>query len=349
MDKETSTLIPEIKSNNFDLTGLAEIRTANARIEYAKNLPKINQLLGEIWQTGELHLLFADTGKGKSILAVQIADKLSKGKSVFPFLINENEPAKVLFYDFELSDKQFQKRYSHEPDLKNEYQFSKNLYIDNIDFASLMRKNKDANIDDLIFAKIESDIIKIKPKVLIIDNITYISMQAMDKSNVALDLIRRLDDYKRAYSLSILVLAHTPKIAYKSPLTINDLAGSKHLSNFADSVSAIGQSFKAAQVRYIKQVKPSRSAELVYDSNNVISCTINKESNFLCFHFLDFESEFEHLNINETENGQSKKLEAIELRKKGLSIRKIADQLGVSSSSVGNWVKEAQEIDDMPF
>ena len=346
---ETETNIIKKKSNNFDLTGLAEIRTANARIEYAKNLPKINQLLGEIWQTGELHLLFADTGKGKSILAVQIADKISKGQNVFPFLINENEAVKVLFYDFELSDKQFQKRYSQEPDLRNEYEFSQNLYIDNIDFASLMRKNKEANIDDLIFAKIENDIAKIKPKVLIIDNITYISMQAMDKSNVALDLMRRLDDFKRAYDLSILVLAHTPKIAYKSPLTINDLSGSKHLSNFADSVSAIGQSFKAAQIRYIKQVKPSRSAELIYDSNNVISCTINKETNFLCFNFSAFESEFSHLNIDETENGKSNKFEALELKKEGMSIRKIAEQLGVSKSAVGNWIKESEILDEMPF
>ncbi len=337
------------KSNNFDLTSQKEMRTANARIEYAKKLPKINKLVGEIWLTGELHLLFADTGKGKSILAIQIADAISKGKNVFPFLENENEPMKVLAYDFELSDKQFQKRYSEEPDLKNEYQFSDNFFIDNIDFAELMKKNKDANIDDLIFAKIENDIVKINPKVLIIDNITYISMQAMDKSSVALDLIRKLDDFKRKYNLSILVLAHTPKRAYKSPLTINDLAGSKHLSNFADSVSAIGESFQASQIRYYKQIKPSRSAELVYDTTNVIACNISKETNLLCFNFSAFDNEFDHLNTNNNESGNTNKYDAIELKKEGLSIRKIAEQLNVSKSAVGNWIKESEKDDEMPF
>jgi len=336
-----------------DLSGVPEIRSANARIEYAKNLPKINMLLGEIWHTNELLLLFADTGKGKSIFAVQIADALSKGAKVFSFLENENEAMKVLYYDFELSDKQFLKRYSEDHEFKNEYVWSENLFLDRIDFAALWKKNKDISLDELIFCKILDDINRINPKILIIDNITYLTLQAMDKSNVALELMRKLDDLKRSHDLSILVLAHTPKIAQRSPLTINDLSGSKHLSNFADSVCAIGESFKSSQMRYIKQIKPSRSAEMVYDSKNVICISIDKELklNFLNFKFNEFESEFEHLNINESEESNSKKFEVIELHKEKLSGREIAKKLGISKTSAYNYIKEYVKTDpsDMPF
>jgi len=62
----------------------------------------------------ELCILFADANVGKSILAVQIADAIAGG---FSFGIQpETEPQKVIYCDFELSDKQFEARYSqHEP------------------------------------------------------------------------------------------------------------------------------------------------------------------------------------------------------------------------------------------
>ncbi|MBK7186170.1 MAG: AAA family ATPase [Ignavibacteria bacterium] len=47
---------------------------------------KINRdraLLGPFWHSGELTILFADAGVGKSTLAVQIADCLSKGEGLF--------------------------------------------------------------------------------------------------------------------------------------------------------------------------------------------------------------------------------------------------------------------------
>lgn len=51
-----------------------------------------------------------------------------------------------------------------------------------------------------------------------------------------------LNNLKKRYGLSILVLAHTPKRSMECPITSNDLAGSKRLYNFFDSVFAIGKS-----------------------------------------------------------------------------------------------------------
>jgi RecA-family ATPase len=84
-----------IKSPKFVLP-----RTSQQRLKDALGQPPIKRMFGDIWLTGELHLLFADTGVGKSILAVTIGDALSKGKKVM-FLENECEPLTVLYYDFE--------------------------------------------------------------------------------------------------------------------------------------------------------------------------------------------------------------------------------------------------------
>jgi hypothetical protein len=47
---------------------LFNIRRVNECIASAKHQPIPKMLFGEFWSEGELAILFADTGKGKSIL-----------------------------------------------------------------------------------------------------------------------------------------------------------------------------------------------------------------------------------------------------------------------------------------
>jgi hypothetical protein len=318
-------------------------RTAIQRMMDAKNQKPIKQLVGSLWFTGELHILFGDNGNGKSLWATQIADALTKGKNVFTILPNENEPLRVLFYDFELSDKQFEKRYIDENG--EPYVFSDNLHIDNIDFQSLVEKTPDIGIDDLIINKMEKDIENIIPDVLIIDNITYLKSQTTADANVALEIVRRLIQLKKRYNLSILILAHTPKTKNGTNITNNDLAGSKNLSNFADSISAIGQSNRRNEEKYIKQIK-CRSGEILFDKS-VITTTIRKVDNFLGFEYLECESESEHLKDYKKEEldgeREFKKGESIRLHKEGLSLRDIEGKVGVSKSTIGRWIKVYEE------
>ncbi|MDP2386449.1 MAG: BT4734/BF3469 family protein [Bacteroidota bacterium] len=316
-------------------------RTAKQRLQDAKQQAAITPLMGAIWQSGELHILFADTGSGKSVWATQIADALSKGKNTFTILSNGNKPLRVLFYDFELSDKQFQMRYSDESGQL--YEFSDNLFIDNIDFQKLVEDNPTSKLDDLVINKIRADIETLNPDVLVIDNLTYLKTESTQDTSVALDLIRRLNQLKKEFNLSMLVLAHTPKMKEGTQLTVNELGGSKHLSNFVDSVSAIGKSSKGASIRYIKQVKPSRSSELVFDSSNVITVEMKKENRCLGFHYLDCEYESEHIQTVSTEQRnmerEQKKERVRELHSEGKSYREIEDLTGVSKTTIGTWLK----------
>lgn len=155
--------------------------------------------------------------------------------------------------------------------------------------------------------------------------------------------MRALNELKKEMNISILVLAHTPKVETSSPLTINSLAGSKHISNFADSVSAIGKSVQGSDIRYIKQVKPSRSAEMVYDSENTITCELVKDNNFLTFQFQGFEDERKHLRQPPTEDERNELIaEAYQLHIVGTSYADIAEKLlgdPKKKGTIHKWIK----------
>ena len=324
------TLIDNPKPNeNF---GLFKVKPANDWIDEAKNWPIPRMLFDCLWYEGELCILFADTNVGKSILAVQIADAISNGHPIPHFRLETSQQL-VIYLDFELSDKQFEARYSD--NYTNHYRFSQNMLRVEID--------PDASIDDnltfeeCIAASLARTIAETGAKVLIVDNLTYLR-EGTEKAKDALPLMKELKALKNRHGLSILALAHTPKRVLSNPLTRNDLQGSKMLINFCDSAFAIGESYRDKRLRYIKQIK-QRNCESVYDSNNVIVCEIVKPANFLHFSFVGRAKESDHLrDFNDDERGNLIE-QAKQLRDGGLSQREIADRLKVSVGTINNYLK----------
>ncbi len=267
---------------------LLEVKTANKWIEQASRRPIPRMLFSEFWFEQELCILFADTNVGKTILAVQIADSISRGQSIPGFKL-ETKAQKVIYCDFELNDKQFQSRYSRNYEVP--YQFSDNFLRVEInpdaDFP------EDASFEFALSNAIERVITDNGAKIVIIDNITYLRHEN-ERAKDALPLMKHLKRLKSKYNLSLLVLAHTPKRDLTKPLTRNDLQGSKVLMNFCDSSFAIGESSSDSSFRYIKMIKV-RSTEHIYDSYNIMVCQITKPDNFLHFNFLHLDSEYKHL------------------------------------------------------
>ena len=143
---------------------------------------------------------------------------------------------------------------------------------------------------------------------------------------------------KSKYGLSILALAHTPKRDLSRPISQNDLQGSKMIFNFIDSCFAIGQSTTDKNLRYIKQIK-ARNTAMIYDSENVIVCQIDKPYNFLAFEFLDFGAEREHLRQITEKDRESLIEQAKQLSKKNYSQRDISKELGISLGAVNKYLK----------
>lgn len=308
-----------LNANKPDYTGIFIVRTANQTIEEASLQPNPDSLWQTFWYEGEVCCLFSDSNLGKSIYAVQIATEIAKSR-------------RVLYFDFELSQKQFQLRYSD--DEGSSYRFPDNLFRVEIDPNNLSSNNfKDALIDEIEKLAISKD-----AKVLIIDNLTYLCI-ASEKGDAAGELMMHLMRLKKKHCLSILVLAHTPKRPLSNPITQNDLAGSKKLYNFFDSVFAIGKSAKDEKLRYIKQLKV-RYGEYVHDAGNVIVCYIEKQKLFLQFTQTGFAEEKEHLR-GLTDKGRADLInEAKRLKSEGMSQREIAKQLNISLGCVNKYLKK---------
>ena len=316
-----------LKTKNA-LQGCLIVKKANTWVDEAKNRPIPNMLFSEFWYENELSILFADTNIGKSILAVQIADSLSRGKAISGFKL-ECKPKKVLYLDFELSDKQFENRCSD--DYQGHYTFHENFLRAELN-SELELPAKHKSIEDYLCDSLEISITKSKAEVLIIDNLTYLNNDN-EKAKYALHLMKTLKKLTKSNNISVLVLSHTPKREDSKPITKNDLAGSKMLMNFCDSSFAIGASSQDPTFRYIKQIK-QRNTEHLYHSENVVLCEISKSSNFLKFNFLGFVSESEHLaNIASSSIGERDD-KMIGLINQGLSNVQIGKELGIHEATV---------------
>lgn len=267
------------------LTDIFSAMTANETIEKAKEQKNPKKLWKEFWIENEVCCLFADANVGKSILAVQmsnaIAEKLAKNET-------------ILYYDFELSKKQFELRYTDEKN-KSTFKFNDKFIRVELD-TDKVREYCDASkqsFDDVIIGGIEANINKYNSKVIIVDNLSWL-VNMKDTATTAGKLMKNLCTLKKKYGISILVLSHTPKRNLGTPLTQNSLSGSKKLTNFFDAMFAVGMSIKDPTIRYIKQIKV-RTGEFKYGEDHVELCKIEKSGSFLGFTHVGYSSEKEQL------------------------------------------------------
>jgi len=313
---------------------LLMVRGANYWMDEARSRAIPQMLFGKFWHQGEVCILFADSNLGKSILAVQIADAISKGTSAYPFDV---EPAAqpVIYCDFELTDKQFEARYSL--NFTDHYRFNPNFLRAELNPDPEQTGDPD-EFDDNLICDLEAAVIHNNAKVLIIDNLTYLRNET-EQAKDALPLMKQLKALKNKYDLSILVLAHTPKRDLTQPITRNDLQGSKMLMNFCDSAFTIGESNANSGLRYLKQIK-QRNTEQVYGDNNVCLCKINKPHNFLCYEFISFAKEWEQLTRKKADPNDEELInKVLDLKAANHSLRDIGRELGISHQKVDRILK----------
>ena len=324
------------------VSSLFNSKSANQWMEESKRKPIPKMLFDEFWNEGELCVLFADTNQGKSILAVQIAESIASGEAIDQFSIGV-KAQRVLYFDFELSDKQFEARYSQELEgsdfYTNHYTFNPNFIRSEINSDCI--PNPGDGYNDLLLQSIEKEAKDNRVKVLIIDNITYLNSD-LEKSKNAGPFMKKLRGLKIESELSILVLAHTPKRDMTKPLTFNDISGSKAISNFIDSAFTIGESQTNKQIKYLKQIKV-RHKEFKYHASNVVVCGINKPKNFLCLQPKYHDHEYEHLKVYQGKPTDDKAREARKLKDQGLNNVEIGKELDVSEGMVRKYLKKQIE------
>lgn len=301
------------------------MKSANSYMEESKMLPTQKQLFGKLFNEDEFCILFSDSNVGKSIMAVQIGEQIAGGQPTFLELTAEKQ--KVLYFDFELSIRQFAFRYTDEI-TKTTHKFPENLIR--------IELNPDAQdlrtFEKCMFESIEKAVIEQGAKVLIVDNISYLATE-QENANAAAKLIITLNGLKKKYGLSILALAHTTKILPHLPIIKTQLAGSAKIYGLIDSCFAIGKSNKGLDIRYIKQLK-TRNGQYDYESDNVIECRIDKVDSFLQFIFQGFTNESEHLKPKAGGDELTKQIIDLHKSDPTLSDREIGRRLGCDKNTV---------------
>lgn len=245
------------------------------------------------------------------------------GETRYSNLNNETQAQKILYVDFESTVERDFLRYSVKDNTQSDtkpYEFSQNFITSFPERLTVQ--------DNLLFIDaIEQEVIKQGVRVVIIDNLSAIS-QDNEKSGQAAKLMNKIKDMQRRQKLTLLLMAHTPKIVPGEPIISNNLAGSSNLYNLADAVFAVNTSTMSDDLRYIKQLK-ARYNEIKYHSDNVIVIKFTtRPDGMKGFEFVSYESEEELIKPQDKTKKQDEEREIITLIKiLGYSIKQVADEL----------------------
>jgi len=338
------------------------LRNAKERMDAAKDMEIPNMLMGELIYERTIIMLFSETGLGKSLLAYQFGDAVSRGKSILG-LENNTKPQNVLLVDFENGEMVYKKRYNEvtkqngKESYFNEYPFAfNNFHMCDLEDPDKYQVPK-TNTIEWWFEYIKYKAEVSNSKIVIIDNLfALISQGGIESTKEVAPLIKELHKLKRSKGWTVILIHHTPKRG-NDPLTRNDLAGSSNLSNLVDGVIGIGKSVYDGDEhsRYIKQIKPTRFSASVYGETNVITCkTARIFPNFTGFELISlgedemsYKNESTHLKARENNLGKRytqeerldniKKMLDLEKANPNITKKQIADYLGIERRTVYNY------------
>ena len=207
---------------------LFKVQNINDVIEEASKFPMPKELYKTLMFEGEITLLVADTNVGKSVLALQIANQIA---AKYP----------VLYFDFEMSPKQLEMRYSDDT-CKNPHKFNDNLLW--VSFANRCEIPEDMKYEDYFVESLRDLVNEHDTDVVVIDNMTALALEDTDSAKNAKPMMDKLNTLKNELGLTFLLVEHTRKMNKTRAITLDDMQGSKMKANFADSVIAIGMKMR---------------------------------------------------------------------------------------------------------
>ena len=289
------------------------LRDGNERMEAAKKIEIPNKLMGELLYEQTVVMLFAETGVGKTLLAFQLANAISRGESILG-LDNQSDPQTVLYVDMENGEKVFQSRYSEKQIdggkeiWYNEFKWDKRCkFLDLTDPTEY--KVPSNNAIEWWFNLIKYKAETCEAKVIFIDNLfSIINEGGVESTKEVAPILRELLGLKKSKGWTVIVIHHTPK-KLNHALTRNDLSGSSNLSNLVDGVIGINYSCydNDEHSRYIKQIKPTRFSPVKYGDGNLITCRTSAiQPNFIGFTKIELDEEDEEWKYESTHLGKKK-------------------------------------------
>lgn len=322
--------IESISNSTSRIIGRYEIQRMNDVIADAKQMPNPTDFYRGLWYEGSLGCLFGQSFLGKSILAMQIAEEIAE----------DNPFDNVGYIDCELNPKQVQSRYDNGTD--------SHTFPDNLFRLSLNRIGLDYTGDytQSVVDTFKELVTQTDIRIFIIDNMTAIVPNAADGATAA-GFMNQIKGIVAESGLSVLFVAHTPKIKYHRELSATDLAGGHQLFALFDDVFAIGKSIKGPDIRYVKQLKCRGPQGAIYQQEGQVltyQVTRGDADNYLHFEDVGFGTEADHLpNMQDSETITP---DLKQMRESGMSLRKIEKQTGIGRDKISRLLKASEEKDN---
>ena len=307
-----------------------DLRPANDWMKAGGERPRM--LFGDLWKTGELCVMFGEAGVGKSLLAVQIADSIAKGRGVEPFGF-DGGARRVLYVDLEKTASQFAERYT-EPDAdragrRRRHNFSK-------------RFDRVAPLDGgyVRAAEIGRRIGSSGATVVVIDNLAHMLRGGLPREAAA--AMRELRRMRTAYGVSILVVAGAGRSTMRGGITAADMAWARTVAPLADNIFAVGRCRSGG--RYVKHLTPNTSPAEGAPGEAARFRIERVNGTSPSFVFEGFGAE---ADVQRAGGGDERERELMEriLRmseEQKLSVRDIADEIGMPKSTVHRHLQAAR-------
>ena len=298
----------------------------------ARSFPAVDLWHG-LWYQGEMACLFGEPNVGKTILAMQIANVLSK------------RGLKTFYYDFENAAHQFKARYKTD---KSDHNSSDGNYI----VKPLNPNYSNAKLDSRsVLEYIKKDFTTERAPVIIIDDITHL-IGSGDPADVRY-VLNTLRSWTQHFLVSILVLAHSKRRKPSSLTTIDTLAGSFEYSYAFDSIFSLTRAnqYNAEHnniTHYIKHHK-NRMGPVIYHDLNVITVKFGRDENNGFLQFNDFYTggnERQLLRDYGYSTSEQINKAILQYKKLSFSTREIANIVGCSQSHVSRTIRKHQDILD---
>ncbi len=280
-------------------------------------------LFDEFWRGGELALLFGPSGSGKSVLAVQVADALARGRPLDGFQMPRGR-RRVLYVDLEHSDTQFGIRYSHStPNMRSPkaYKFAENLYRD--------RPPPDDDIVDWVRA----EVLENRFQVVVVDALSAIR-RTHDGTRETLAMMRRLKPLRDELGISILVLTDSEPPRRSGRVGEYGLGRSRILCGVADSVFALAKDEDARDEWRLVHTR-SRSASIFWDvETGPLGSVTRLAGGLLGFRF---DGRFTP-DMDDEKRRLIRRVRSMHVG--GATYRAIADELGMSKTQAARLLKK---------
>ena len=319
-------------------------------MEHGRAAAVPRRLYDELWREGEIAVLYGEPGAGKSLLAMHIAQMISRGAGAGRGP-DAARPQKVLYIDLKLTDEQFQMRYSGNVGRGRsrrhaKHKFGENLLRVGVDLA---RASAAGPLPRVLANGIRRMIKETGAKVVVLDSLSRLR-GSNQGTREEVPIMRELERIRRELGVSILVVNNSVRRDAAKPIELYHLHASRVMASYADSIFALVKSRTADNTFYIKQVR-SRNGEAVYTEKRVLALTLERSSTFLGFEHAGTQPESLHLELPKADREMEEFRQIVELVHAGLGYREIEEETGIPRSTAQRKYKKAlaMGIGEMPW